>query len=144
MIRRRIVVTGLLTALLVATNAGVALARPLSKQEWRKQVHAICRQIDRDLDTATEAALADVDPATGPTPEQLEAATTQFIPVIRAAVESIAALDEPVAYRKDVKRFRAAVFRGLAVLEDDPSNSDGNLFREADKFANRLGIRSCL
>ena len=139
----RVVIAGLFTVLLVLAGAGPALAKPLSKQEWRSQVRAICKQIDRDLDTAAEAALADVDPNTGPTPEQLAAATAAFIPVIRAAITSIAALDEPVAFRKNVKRFRAAVFRGLAVLEDDPSNTDGDLFGAADKLAARLGIGSC-
>ena len=142
--RRRIAIAMLFAVFFVVTNAGAAFAKPLSKQEWRKQVNVICRQMQRDRDTAIEAALADVDPETGPTPEQFAAAITQFIPVIRAGVTSIAALDEPAAYRKDVKRFRAAVFRGLAVLEDDPSTTDTNPFGDTDKFANRLGIGSCL
>ncbi|MCJ7672327.1 MAG: hypothetical protein MUP67_09825 [Acidimicrobiia bacterium] len=143
MSRRRIAIAVLFAVFFVVTNAGAAFAKPLSKQEWRKQVKAICRQIERDGETAIEAALADVDRETGPTSEQFVAAITQFIPVIRAGVTSIAALDEPAAYRKDVKRFRAAVFRGLAVLEDHPSSSDSTIFGAADKYANRLGIGSC-
>jgi hypothetical protein len=127
----------------VLVHTGVAQARPLSEKDWRKQANAICKQIDTDLEAAADEALAELDPNTEPTAEQLAVYLREFIPVMRGGITSIAALEEPAALRKDVKRLKASVLLALAVLERDPANDEEDLFDEAARITKKLGLKAC-
>ena len=144
MSRAKVVVAGSLVAVVVL-SASVALAQPLSEQQWRKQANSVCKRVNKDLDKVGNELYAGLGKNEKPSAEQLKAFAFQFVPVVEGAVTEIDALAEPGVVKKDVKKFLSAVSEAAASIEADPSILAGNAdpFVKANKIAKKLGLKAC-
>lgn len=130
----------------VVLSASVAFAAPLSEKEWKQQGNAICEQINTELETAGDAAFAGLGEDGEPTEAQMQAFAAQFTQVINDGVASIQALEEPASFKKNVKKFAAAVKVVLTKIEADPTvifNEKSDPFAKVDKVARKLGLKTC-
>jgi len=143
--RFKLFVAGSIVAALVH-GTSVAFAKPLSEQQWRKQANSVCKQLDKDLDEIADPFYAGLDENEEPTRKQFAALAKQASPLFEEALASIAALNEPKALKKDIRKFEAAVSQAVAAIQDDPSaftDGDENPFARSDKIAQRLGLKAC-
>lgn len=130
----------------VALSASVALAKPLSEAQWKKQANAVCKQTNKDINKIDHEVFAGLGPNEEPSDELKAAFLARFVPEIEGAVTSIDTLAEPAALKKDIKSFKAAVAKALSALEADPATGFGggnDPFAKVDKIARRLGLKAC-
>ena len=144
MSRSKVVVLLSIVAAVVVTTT-VAVAKPLSEQQWRKQADAVCKQVGRDLDEIGSQVGPNLGPNELPSAEQFGAFMEQAGPVFEQAIADIDALDEPKALKKDVKKFEVATAAVVVRLQADPSLLGGSSdpFAKATKIAKRLGLKNC-
>lgn len=136
------------TSLVLALSLGLtslALAKPLSKEQWVKKGNAICKQVNKDLDKIGNEVFAGLKKDEQPSVEQITAFAEQAGPKIEQAILKIDALEEPTSLRKDVKKFLAAVSEVLAKLQNDPGVllSKKDPFAKANKSAKKIGLTVC-
>jgi hypothetical protein len=136
---------GVSIAAAIVLSTSVALAKPLSEQQWRKQANSVCKQANKDLDAIGNETFAGLGENEEPSAEQQAAFAAQFVPVIEEALTAIGALKEPNALKDDVKKFESAVSETIAAIEADPSLLVGNTdpFAKVDKIARRIGLKAC-
>lgn len=145
MSRSKVLVGGALVVI-VALQAGVAFAKPLTPKQWKKQGNAICTATNAKIAAIEGDVFAGTSDDAEPTDEQIQAFVVEFVPVIDDAVSEIVALDEPVKLRKGVKQFAAAVEDTLTTIQADPSAAflgDEDPFAKANKVARKLGLTVC-
>lgn len=131
---------------IVALTTSVALAKPLSGAQWKQQANAVCKQVNKEINTIDHEVFAGLGRNEEPSNELKATFLARFEPAIEDAVTSIDALAEPKALKKDVKSFKAAVSKALTSLEADPATGFGggtNPFAKVDKIAKRLGLKAC-
>jgi len=144
--RRVFTVTSSAVVAVVILTAGVALAAPLSESQWKQQGNAVCKQVNKELGAIQKDLFAGLGKNERPSAEQIDAFAAQLVPVIKGAVASIDALDEPKSLKSGVKKFEAAVNDALATVQDDPNAAfTGNKdpFTKANKVAKKIGLKAC-
>jgi hypothetical protein len=124
----------------VVLSTSVAFAKPLSEQQWRKQANVICKQSNEDLNAIANEAFSGLGANDEPTAEQYAAFVDQGGPSLRASLDSIDALNEPKALKKDVKKLLGATLAALATMEADPSLDSDAVFAKPTKLAKQLGL----
>jgi hypothetical protein len=146
---KRLIATVAVLVTVAATAAvfvGVAAAgEPLSKKQFLKKANAICRDVAEELDAAAEEAFAGVDENEVPPPEALAAFAQDAVPVLRAGIEEIGALEPPRADRKKVDKILKAYTEQTNALEVDPNAlaTVEDLSNKADKLAKKYGLKAC-
>jgi hypothetical protein len=142
--RTKLLVAGAVIATL-ALSAGVAVAKPLSKKEWQKQGNAICKSVNTSIDELGSTVFAGLGKNEEPSAEQTAAFAAGFVPLIRAAVPSIEALEAPKSLQSQIKKFTTQTEADLAKVEADPSLLSGSTdpFVKSNKIAKKLGLKAC-
>jgi hypothetical protein len=126
-------------------SAGVAFAKPLTESQWKKQGNAICKQINKELNSIGNEAFGDLGPNEQPTDEQLRGFVDQVLPVVEDGIVSINKLQEPKSLKKAIKKFTSEVRKVIVKLDADPTvlltNEDP--FKTANKAARAVGLTAC-
>lgn len=135
-----IVGAGALILFIVFATSGPALAKPLSDQQWRKQVKAICTQFHTDrLVVLPESGLAVTEL------EDAQQYVDQAVPLYEELITSIDSLREPKARAKNVKSFVSALTAAIATITDTPLaafSAFEDHFAKANSAGKKLS-RSC-
>ena len=132
-----------------SSSAKPSSAKPLSEGKWKQQASAICTQMYNDLnklqdDTFGPNSPTPVPPNT-PSADQLAAFAKQVVPVIKGAVASIDALNEPEALKDGVKDLKTAALGDATAIDTDPGilGLASSPFVKTSTVGKRLGL-TCL
>lgn len=144
MTRTKVMIGGALTLTFSLLMGGVASAGLLSKAEWRAQAGEICTLSDAAVGALANAHFGDLGPEEQPTDDQLRAFADAVIPVIDQTMQDVVALEEPAAFKKNVKKWAKAVRGVSTAIDEDPSvlNSP-DPFDKPGKVAKKLGLKGC-
>jgi Txe/YoeB family toxin of Txe-Axe toxin-antitoxin module len=145
MTRPRLLIAGSLVLAVSLGFTSLALAKPLSKDQWLKKGNAICKQVNKDINAIANDAFAGLKKNQKPSAEQAAAFADRAGPKIEQAILKIDALEEPKSLRNDVKKFLAAASEVLAKLQSDPLVivNDRDPFAKANKIARKVGLTVC-
>ena len=130
----------------VAMTGGAAFAKPLSEAQWKKQANAVCKQVNKDFEELNGELFAGLGEHEQPSAKQVDAWVERFAPIVREAIASIDALNEPKALKSAVKKFEAAASQAIEEIETDPSvafSYEHDPFAKANKIAKKLGLKAC-
>jgi hypothetical protein len=130
----------------IAMPSGAAFAKPLSEAQWKRQANAACKQVSKDVEELTNEVFAGLGENEQPSPSQVSTWVEQFAPLVRDAVASIDALNEPKAVKSALKKFEAATLGAVEEIEADPVAAfsyEHDPFAKANKIAKKLGLRAC-
>jgi hypothetical protein len=129
---------------LAAVNAGVAGAEPLSKREWRAQVKSICVDANDEVSQKIQDVVGDLKEGERPTDDQFREMADGVAPILEGAIDDVNDLEEPVAFKKGVKRWLAAFDDVVEEIRDDPLTLDKpDPLRKPNKLAKKLGLHGC-
>ena len=137
--RFKLLVAGLVVAAVVLSTS-VALAKPLSEQQWRKQANVLCKQSNEDLNAISNEIFVGLGPNDQPTAEQLTAFAEQAVPAIEQTIASIDALNEPKALKKDVEKLVALGNEAADGMRTNMGPENDAQFAKVNKIGKRLGL----
>jgi hypothetical protein len=130
----------------VTINGGAAFAEPLSETQWKKQANAVCKHANQDIEELNNEVFAGVGENEQPSTEQVSAWVERFAPIVRKAIATIAALNEPKALRSTVKKFKAATSQAVTEIATDPVAAfdyEHDPFAKVNRIAKKLGLKAC-
>jgi hypothetical protein len=143
--RSKLLAVAALALAVAVADASVALADPLSKREWRKEVRAICSTGNADVNSIAGEMFGDLGEGEQPTDDQLAAFADQVVPIIEDVIEQVDDLEEPKSYERGVNKWLSAIEVVAQKIEDDPTVvNQVNPFKKPNKLAKKLGLRGCV
>lgn len=144
MSRSKVVVGGALVAVL-ALQAGVAFAKPLSPKEWKTQGNAICEAANEQIAVIEEEVFSAIPEGQEPTLEQLRLFVGPVLEIIQPALGELYELEVPKKYRKSFLKFGKVTSETLGVVSADPTVllGDEDPFKEANALAKKAGLKAC-
>lgn len=143
---RLLVVLLLSIALVVGLTGPAGAGVHLTEKQFRRDANLLCRATNVAITQVFEDAFKDVGSGAALPPDQIAAAATGAVQLLRTMLDRVEQLDGPAAFEKQVDRmldqYRAVTDR----IEDDPQIifDEGGIFGKPDKVAARLGLRRCV
>jgi hypothetical protein len=127
---------------LILGCGGSSDAAPLKKAQFVRQADEICRAAEDERKKALKEA---TEQSPDGEPGQVDLVMEAVLPSIQTMTEELAELGAPRGDEKQVKEIVAAFERGIATLEDAPTDVPADLiaFTEATEAAEVYGLPSC-
>ena len=141
----------LLAPVVVVLVGGLSLAavaaaggETLSERQWRKKTNVICERGEKLTRELQQDIFGELKRDAQPSLEQMTAYVDGVEPILDNVADGIAALREPKALEKKVKRFVRAMRRDIDRVVGDPSlGLEGNPFSDTTLAAEALRLKSC-
>jgi hypothetical protein len=144
-VRSKVLVALAVTVALVLASGTAAVAKPLSKQEWRTRVTTICTDANDQVTAAAIDAFKGLRKNHQPSLKRLTKFTNTVVPLIEKAVADVDALDEPASFTNGVKKWLAAIKHVVDRFRADPKVvNEADPFGAANKLAKKLGLHGCV
>jgi len=143
--RSKLLAVVALALALALTNASAALADPLSKREWRKEVRSICSAGNAEVNSIASEMFGDLGEGEEPTSEEFADFADEVVPIIEDMVEQVNDLEEPKSYKPGVKKWLKSIEDVAQRIEDDPTVvNQVDPFKKPNRLAKKLGLRGCV
>jgi hypothetical protein len=129
-------------AVTVAMTAGIADAKDLNEQRWRRRANATCEQFHEDRNAILPEHGLSIS-----TSDEALPYVDQAVPLYEGLIRAIDSLAEPRSRVKGVKSFLNPLKAAVRTIEENPLAAFSGFedpFATANQAAARLRLRSCV